>query len=245
MTRSTYIQAVFSRLKRLTRREREAIRRELDGHMEDHFEALRELGYDEREAEERTIAAMGDPAEVGRALDRQYTGWGFVLLSRAAVLLTAVLCVQTLLGLGILGNFYDSVRARISPEAVGADRDFSPQAVTYPDLRIPVGNDVLRIYRVSVGTFGENIYAAEVAMVAYDRIPGGVVSERLTEAAEFADQWGCTLKSMSGRGQGSFGADYSTQYLSICEGDAYITLTYDRLGEHVAVEIPLPEGGAS
>ena len=39
--------------------ERESIRAELDGHMEDHFEALRELGYDEREAEERTIAAMG------------------------------------------------------------------------------------------------------------------------------------------------------------------------------------------
>ena len=39
MTRSTYIQAVFSHLKRLTRRERESIRAELDGHMEDHFEA--------------------------------------------------------------------------------------------------------------------------------------------------------------------------------------------------------------
>ena len=45
--------------------------------------------------------------------------------------------------------------------------------------------------------------------------------------------------------QGSFGADYSLRYLSISEGDTYITLRYDRFGETVEVEIPLPEGGAS
>ena len=105
MDRREYTAQVLSCLRRVTWDEREAIRAELDGHMEDRFESLRELGYDETEAEERTLAAMGDPAEVGRELNQQYTGWGFVLLSRAAVLLTVVLCVQTLLGLGILGNF--------------------------------------------------------------------------------------------------------------------------------------------
>ena len=245
MTRSEYIQEVSASLKRLTHDERESIRQELDGHMEDHMEALRELGYDEQEAEARTLAAMGDPAEVGRELNRQYTGWGWVLLSRAAVLLTVVLCVQALLGLGILDNFYDSVRARILPEDLMMDNDFSPQVVTHPDIRVTAGSDVLRIYRVSVGTFGKNIYAAEVAMVAYDRIPGGVVSDRLTADAEFVDQWGWTINSMSGRGNGSFGADYSLQYLPIQEGDTYITLRYDRLGEDVAVKIPLPEGSVS
>ena len=48
------------------------------------MEALRELGYDEELAEERAIAAMGEPDEVGRELNRQYTGWGWVLVSRAA-----------------------------------------------------------------------------------------------------------------------------------------------------------------
>ncbi|MBM6911672.1 permease prefix domain 1-containing protein, partial [Oscillibacter valericigenes] len=72
MTRGEYIREVSASLKRLTKREREAIRRELDGHMEDHMESLRELGYDEELAEERTIAAMGDPEEVGRELNKQY-----------------------------------------------------------------------------------------------------------------------------------------------------------------------------
>ena len=55
MTRDEYIQEVSASLKRLTRREREAVRQELDGHMEDHMESLRELGYDEQLAEERIL----------------------------------------------------------------------------------------------------------------------------------------------------------------------------------------------
>ena len=48
MTRDEYIQEVSASLKRLTKREREAVRQELDGHMEDHMESLREMGYDEQ-----------------------------------------------------------------------------------------------------------------------------------------------------------------------------------------------------
>ena len=84
MDRRDYTDRVLSSLRRVTEKEREAIRSELDGHIEDHMEALRELGYDEELAEERAIAAMGEPDEVGRELNRQYTGWGWVLVSRAA-----------------------------------------------------------------------------------------------------------------------------------------------------------------
>ena len=244
MDRREYTAQVLSCLRRVTWDEREAIRAELDGHMEDHFESLRELGYDEREAEERTLAAMGDPAEVGRELNQQYTGWGFVLLSRAAVLLTVVLCVQTLLGLGILGNFYDSVRARTLPEELTSN--YSADAVSRPDMRIPIGNDVLRIYRVSVGT-KNGVRAAEVAMAAYDRIPGGVVSGRLTADVELEDQRGVTPEhtGLGGSGKGNYGAEYSLKYLPVQEGDTCITLRYDRFGEHIAVKIPLPEGGGA
>lgn len=78
MDRRDYTDRVLSSLRRVTEKEREAIRSELDGHIEDHMEALRELGYDEELAEERAIAAMGEPDEVGRELNRQYTGWGWV-----------------------------------------------------------------------------------------------------------------------------------------------------------------------
>ena len=244
MDRQSYTDAVLTALRHVTGDERESIRREIDGHIEDHIESLRELGYDEQLAEERALAAMGDPEEVGRELNKQYTGWGFVLLSRVAVLLTVVLCIQAFLGLGILGNFYDSVRARTLPEELTSN--YSADAVSRPDMRIPIGNDVLRIYRVSVGT-KNGVRAAEVAMAAYDRIPGGVVSGRLTADVELEDQRGVTPEhtGLGGSGKGNYGAEYSLKYLPVQEGDTCITLRYDRFGEHIAVKIPLPEGGGA
>ena len=49
--------------------------------------------------ESRCLEAMGDPAEIGREMARQYRGWGWLWLGRAAVALTAVLCLQAVLSL--------------------------------------------------------------------------------------------------------------------------------------------------
>ena len=244
MTREEYTKIVLAQLRRVTEDERRAIRAELDAHMEDHMEALAELGCDGAEAEERTLARMGDPAEVGRELSKVYTGWGWVLLSRLAVLLTVVLCIQAVLGIGILSNLLWSIQARTVPDEIHSD--YSAEATVRPDIRIPIGNDVLRVYRVSLVERGDGP-AAEVAMVAYDRIPGGVVSGQLLHNVELADQRGNNpgLAGPGSRGKGNFGAEYSLDYLLIERGDTFITLRYDRLGETVAVEIPLPEGGGA
>ena len=66
------MEQVLANLRRVTPDERAAIRGEIDGHIEDHICDLIELGYDEKLAEERAMAAMGDPEEVGRELDKQY-----------------------------------------------------------------------------------------------------------------------------------------------------------------------------
>ena len=239
MTREEYCGQVLSQLRRVTGDEQESIRAELDAHMEDHICALRDLGYDEQLAEERTLALMGDPVEVGKDLSRIYTGWGWVLLSRAAVVLTVVLCIQALLGLGVLSGLLWSIQARTVPDEIHSD--YTAAATLRPDIRIPVGNDVLRVYRVSVGT-EDGIWAAEVATVAYDRIPGGVVSGQLLDNMVLEDQRGLAPEhGLGGGGKGNFGADYSLDYLPVEPGDTFLTLRYDRLGEHVAVEIPLPE----
>ena len=67
MNRKEYTDAVLTALRHVTDRERLAIRAELDAHIEDHIAALRELDYPPELAEERALAAMGDPTEVGRS----------------------------------------------------------------------------------------------------------------------------------------------------------------------------------
>lgn len=53
----------------------QAIQRELVAHLEDGRADLLRLGYDRDLAEERVLQGMGDPVEIGRALDRAHQPW--------------------------------------------------------------------------------------------------------------------------------------------------------------------------
>ena len=46
---------------------------------------------------------------------------------------------------------------------------------------------------------------------------------------------------MGGGEVGTVTAWYTTCYLPIQPGDSHVTLRYERFGEEIAVEIPLPE----
>lgn len=173
MNRKEYTDAVLTALRHVTDRERLAIRAELDAHIEDHIAALRELDYPPELAEERALAAMGDPTEVGRELNACYQSWFWVILGRAAAVVTAVLCILALLHVGLLGMVAESISARIYPDE---DSCFAkPTATERLDIRIPVGNDVLHVYRISVGqddTLGEQV--AEVMFCTYDGSPAAL-----------------------------------------------------------------------
>lgn len=237
MDRRTYVEQVLANLRRVTPDERAAIREELDGHIEDHICDLLELGYDEKLAEERAMAAMGDPEEVGRELDKQYP-LRWLVLGRAALVLTAMMCVVAVLGFGILSHLWWSIEARIVTDAVASD--FPEQNRQTVDIRVSVGNDILRIYRVATGNQDGQL-VAEVAMCAYDRVPGGIASGTLLPNVKLTDQrgkppeWG----NHGARGKSNWGADYKVKSIDIEPGDTYVTLTYDRFGEYVSVQVPL------
>ena len=99
------------------------------------------------------------------------------------------------------------------------------------------------VYRVSLVERKDGP-AAEVALAAYDRLPGGVVSGRLLPGVVLADQRGAVPdRDTGGGGKGCFTAEFTLRYVPVQEGDTSITLTYNRLGETAEVTIPLPETG--
>ena len=53
----------------------DAILRELDAHLQDRCRDLERIGFDRTLAEQRALTAMGDPEEVGKALDRAHKPW--------------------------------------------------------------------------------------------------------------------------------------------------------------------------
>ena len=247
MTRSEYVERVLSVMRHVTPSEREAIRAEIDAHIEDHICDLLELDYDEALAEGRTMALMGDPEEVGRELDKQYTNSFWLWLEGIAKILLVPMILISLLGIGILFHAADHLEARFAPE--GYSTDFPAEITEEVDLRVRVGNDILRVYQVALGEQSHYNYDLEkremlptvqVSVCAYDRIPFGIVSGDLFAYLKAADQRGHEADNWGG-GSGSWGAEYSRYYIPVEPGDTYVTLSYDRFGESVTLKVPLPE----
>lgn len=240
MTRREFMYQVLSPLGRLTVEERENIRRELEEHVEDRMEALLEMGWDEELAESRCLEAMGDPAEIGREMAKQYRGRGWLWIGRAAVVLTVVVCVQALLGFGLLSNAWDSLEARFCPStAISIGELKNVEAVEDLDIRAEVGNDVLRIYQVSVGE-KDGQRAAMVLACAYDRWPFGVVAAGLRVRSTVVSQRG--EMGTSGGSRGNYGAEYAVHWAPVEPGDTHVVWVYHAIGEMIRLEIPLPGG---
>ena len=242
MTRQEYTARLLGMLRHVTKEERAAIRAEIEGHMEDHMEGLLDLGYDEALAEERTLAAMGDPEEAGRELDKQYP-LRWLAAGRIAFVMTAILCALMLFRLPMLSNTWDNLQARLRPGYVCNLATMERSHAV--DIRRPIGNDILYIHHVSVGIDQANgVLTAEVSVCAYDRIPRGTVSHNIDRGLSIENQRGESFWD-GGQGGGTMtgGAVYHCRYVPVEPDDEYVTLFYDGFGEHIQCRVPLPKEG--
>lgn len=240
MTRQEFLDQVLSPLGRLTAEERENVRRELEEHVEDRMEALLEMGWDAGLAEERCLEAMGDPVEIGREMAGQYRGRGWLWIGRAAAALTVVVCIQALLGFGMLSNAWSSLEARICPStAISIGELKNVEAAEALDIRAEIGNDILKIYQVSVGE-KDGQRAAMVLACMYDRLPFGVVADGMRAKSRLFNQRG--EMGTSGGGSGNYGAEYAVRWTPVEPGDTRVVWEYQAIGETVRLEIPLPGG---
>ena len=245
MDRQDYTAAVLSALRRVTSRERAAIRAELDGHIEDHMEGLLELGYDPDLAEERALAAMGDPREVGRELSRQYPFrwlvvlWGARLLSAWAVLLMLLLVPGVIID--VQETPLLALQERLHPDL---SHHFAPSgriaAEEQLDIEIPLGNDIVRVVRICVYDeipWGER--RAYINVDSYDQRPLGLVSGK--DLLLESQGGGEAVVRVSGSNRWWYTGDGA---VDIAPGDTYVTLRCEAYGESHVIRIPLPEGGA-
>lgn len=88
---------VLECLSRATDKEKETIRKELEAHMEDHRDALIASGMDPMVALNKAEEAMGDPEEVGKALNAQFsTFWLWVKRVTQGIIAVLLFVVLTL-----------------------------------------------------------------------------------------------------------------------------------------------------
>ena len=241
MNRNEYCDRVLAQVGRLTSDEANDLRNELAGHIEDHAEALVEHGYTEEDAAARAVELMGDPEETGRALREQYRHFWLVIVQRIARILTAVLCVM-IAGLIVKSSgLYGAIRDRITVQKPSDGWEIWDTET--PGTRIPIGDDIVRIDAVSCST-----QRAEVQLTGFDRIPGGVVYARLLHTLRLENERGEAIYEgledhdypSCVSGSGTIYVCIASHRVNIEPDDTYIRLIYDRLDEHVEVEIPLP-----
>lgn len=120
------------------RPDRRTIRRELEAHYEDHVKDLERIGYDHKLAQERALGAMGDPVEVGRALDKVHKPWlGWLwLASKWGVLICWVFLLLS-----------DSFWRLDSLRPVRRTGDYEPDGLFFFSAGAPERDDSIRIAR--------------------------------------------------------------------------------------------------
>lgn len=79
-----------------------AVRQELSDHIQDHQAALIAEGMGRDQAEEAAVAAMGDPEELGKALDALHSPWPWRLYHAALTAAFVLLVFAFFLGFDVL-----------------------------------------------------------------------------------------------------------------------------------------------
>ena len=228
MDKREYSRRVIAAMRHLTAAEAEAIRTEIEGHIEDRMEPLLALqGIDEEEALRRCVAAMGDPAEIGRALQKQYSLFWLWVDRVIIALIVLVLWGAVWRIPSHLGGVKENLTARYAPMFFLHETARERWVDAEVDLRAQVGSDILRIY--AVGT-KEN--EATIFWCGYDESIHGQVGQW---GVEYED---CpVLETVIHAGGG--GAYACVDTVEVQTGTPCVTAVVARYGERITLEIPL------
>ena len=240
-----YCNAVCAQMRRATAREKYELRRELSAHLEDHACALMERDVPEGEAAARAVAAMGDPAEVGKALNAQLSrAWLFVGRSALALLLCALLAVALpLLQTG--QQVFWNLCARWGVEKYLDDADnlfthFTLEKEENVHYTARAGGYVVQINRLGLGYYEYPYHAGGGEGYGVYLVSSSYPQNPLLPPAEYLGL-DFTVNGASGSGGGTFdaGASYRHRVYPVEYGAAELAIAGAVGEESFTLPIPL------
>ncbi len=239
---AAFCDAVCTHVKHATPKERSAIRQELTDHLEDHAESLTAMGFGWEEAERRSVDAMGDAAEIGEALNRQY-GLGWVIAYRIAAVFTVLALVVAVMAASLpVRTVSENLKARFSPET--SLDEFDGLVYSYEtDLRAEYGSVVLKVFAVGF-LEKEGQYYAALDMTAYDRCILEQCPSTIWGGLNGTTSLG-TSKLFETSNLDYSGATYDSASIPVAYGEGRVTLLYERYGRSFTLDIPLDWEGVA
>lgn len=166
-----YSETVAARLRYASPKERKAVRRELEDHLQDHAEALEAAGYPPEQAQAHALAAMGDPKQVGEELSAAFPlGWWVLTRAAGCVALIALLLILFWLPEPI-SDLYHYHQAKYDPLSFQWNQDVPPQLVPLDLQEVLPGGGTLSIYAAGLVGNDDGTYDAYVYTVSYSGGP--------------------------------------------------------------------------
>ena len=166
-----YSETVAACLRNASPKERRAVRRELEDHLQDHAEALEAAGYPPEQAQAHALAAMGDPKQVGEELSAAFPlRWWVLTRAAGCVALIALLLILFWLPEPI-SDLYHYHQAKYDPLSFQWNQDVPPQLVPLELQEALLGGGTLSIYAASLVGNDDGTYDAYVYTVSYSGSP--------------------------------------------------------------------------
>lgn len=263
MGEMTFCEIVLEQLPRATGGEREAIRAELEDHLADHRDALTEKGMDPEEALQKAEEAMGDPEEIGKALNAQLSPFWLWVKRVAQGVVYTILIIAACYWFGSSGKLVTGpwdvlagawenwqVRQGDAWELVLKDHPVGHEVVyswrCWEVMR--VREELVCLVRVDMAPIYEypGYYRGRFYFCTYNEDPftpaNGGYLECLTIAPESEDMidinpgdiWGWNWPT-----SGYDGFQVSSCAVIVMEGDAYVDVSYDRFGTYATMRCPI------
>ena len=241
-TFDVFCRAVIQQVNGATKWEKAAICQELREHLEDHAAALTEDGLSAEEAARAAVDAMGDPKEIGEAMNQAYPHlWRriYTIEKYAAVLLAIAAVFSLFLR---TSNTLDHIERNWEARSFHAD---SVQVLPM-DVTMPVGDQILRVYGVRYGyetSSGSPLPQLTLYVCTYNRIPWGTASIDLASQLQVADKQGNPLPSTCISDSLPDARTFGTFNILVDEPPEELILTFDAHGHDASVRfaVPVPE----
>lgn len=170
-TSDPYTKTVCACLRYATAKEKTAVQAELEAHIEDHTEALLAAGYDAGHAQRLAVEAMGDPQDVGQALNEAFPRRWWVLSRLAAFALVASVVLLVLYLPAPIGQAHNYYQAKYDPMSFDWHLDTLPELVPLDFQYDLPGGSTLFLYAVGLAEGEAGAYTAYLCAVDYSGGP--------------------------------------------------------------------------
>ena len=235
-----FCDGVLDKMPRATRGEKADIRDELLDHLLEHRDMLMDHGYDELDAEQRAIAAMGDPEEIGRAWNEKLSPF-WLWLGRVCILLVVLL---------VWNNFY-SITGKVDRALAALEVRHAEDAGTRidplqgcdllwaedPGIEKSFGEHIIRIHRAELwhDPVWEDYYAVKLYFVTYHQ---DMLGKSLDMNAFRLMEFGGGEYKGGGSGETAY-ASWHDPEIQVERGQKTVRVTLDYHGSHFEAEVKL------